>query len=346
MGQREMRLHEWYKCDFCKEFHPLTLNWTIKTTVHTDILGEHPMLHESVPELLKPVLQSRTLSQYTDNCQLVDEKLNKLQKMLTSTRASEDRQMVFYAKHQLDGCFHVAKCLAEQKNICVTEIKKRFILDPKFPERDMNGIIQYMASYMHVQIYQPVRVFTSDPADHWLEITGFKLHIAPLWFNGSRVYQFHVKVNGYHDSIQDTTHYELSMKIGSTNQPVLSWDSEHTPRPTEFDKMKNLIMSFQLMMTSQVSGIPLLSELRLCYYGNSKTPRVWIRSPLAQRVAGSNPLDFVPIYSDESSAFPMNSVFAIKKKKKKKKKKKARMMLAVDQKIDENLNIIERLERL
>merc|ERR1712106_845904 len=176
MAQREMRFHKWYECDLCEEFHPINLNWNIKTTVHADILGPHPMMHDTVPKLLKAVITARSPDLYVDACQQVDSVLNEFKKKLTSTNASEEfRQMVFYAMHQLDGCFHVAKCIAKKTNICVREVKNRFILDSKHPKRNLNGYIQRLASYMHVQIYQAVRVFTSDPADHWLELTGFNL---------------------------------------------------------------------------------------------------------------------------------------------------------------------------
>merc|ERR1711892_201968 len=115
----------------------------------------------------------------------------------------------------------------------------------------------------------------------------------------------------------------LSMKIGSTYQPVLKWE-ETEPQKSDywkFDKMKSSIMSFQLMMTKE--GGPLLTGLRLCYYGNNKKPRVWIRSPMSPRRASSNLRDFVPIYSDVSHASSLDGVFAIKKTE-------ARLMSVVD----------------
>ena len=134
MTKREMRLHEWYECALCKEFHPLTLNEMVKSTVHTHIMQKNSLLHHTIPQFLEPVLQSRTPHQYVDTCQKVNVQLNELEKLHSSTLVSEDfRQMVWYVMRQLDGCFHVAKCIAEMKQICVEELKKRFIFESKQP---------------------------------------------------------------------------------------------------------------------------------------------------------------------------------------------------------------------
>jgi len=324
---RVVRLHEWYECDLCKEFHPVSLNSIITSTVRGDILSKNPMFHQRISQLLEPLLQLRppSMPEYVGICQQVDAELNELKKFVSSAQASvsskEFRQMVWDNMHQLDCCFYVAKCFAEGKRICVKEIKQRFILDPEQPERDLYGLPENIVFNMHIEVYQAVRVFTSDPVDHWFEITDFNLHIEPLWFNCSRVYQFYVKVSGDQPD-KETTRYEISMKIGSAYQPVLNWESKstHGRACLELGNMKKSIMSFQLLTTK---GSPLLSELRLCYYGNNKKPRVWIRSPLARLVADSDPLNFVPIYSDVSHASSLNGVFAIKKAE-------ARLMATVD----------------
>lgn len=98
------------------------------------------------------------------------------------------------------------------------------------------------------------------------------------------------------------------------------------------------------------------SELRLCYYANSAQPRAWIRCPAVTNpnVLTTRPLSLAPIYSSKikltqystlkliflgGSDTTMDAVFDVKKLE-------ARLMALLDQKIDDNKKMMERLNRL
>lgn len=149
-----MRLHKWYKCDHCSEFHPVEIETHAKVLTGLMVReGAEREVVNGVPlnylryYLLNQVLKSS--GPYNLICryfQKLDENVanNKRRQHMDdsySDAASESRN--------IEGLYHVVKCIKTNQRVCVAEWKRTSEGTPL------------------VSLYQYIEFFTAEPDEQW-----------------------------------------------------------------------------------------------------------------------------------------------------------------------------------
>ena len=181
-----MRLHETYKCEHCPEFHQVELDKYLKRNAIQNVSAGLEELTRAMAQtqanyqryfLLKLIIDTagppRQIAYYfqklDENMAMYDMAILDLDKSLTQDRKNEYQKFNYL--------YDVVKCIKANKRVCAAKWKKAF--KNRQEAAVMNSIVD---------------LFMLDPSEQWMEIIDFELQVKPLWFTGSRVYQFPVQV--------------------------------------------------------------------------------------------------------------------------------------------------------
>lgn len=167
-----MRLHEWYKCEHCPEFHPVELDVFLKVQSEKAVRSaiQDGLLTHKMEDLRYSLLK---LILDTSAPQLVRQKFQELDDSLAWCKANKLPKQYIQG---LKGHSHVIRCLKANQCICAPKSTRLF-------EGTSCDLLCKVAT-----------IFTAEPSQQWVEITDFKMHMKPLWFTGQRVYQFPTQV--------------------------------------------------------------------------------------------------------------------------------------------------------
>ena len=215
-----MRLHKWYKCEHCPEFHPFEVDVFLKLQTknvvysNTKIEAEPPKL--SVESLrftwLHYILESNDLYLAQQYVQYVEETRTYDKNRDLNPLQAENRNIFEY-------CYHVVKCIMMNKLICSrkSKLENSQILKPFF--------------------WRAIDLFTSDAQEQWMEVFKFKMYVKPLWFTLNMVYQFQVQIlDSYSQSHQgDFRQYECKIMLGGELKKIMTFVLKFSPEEVQSD---------------------------------------------------------------------------------------------------------------
>ena len=210
-----------YECATCKHFHPVELDRLVKGIeefAQYQHAAHHPYLPEHPPLML---LQSDSFAEFRDARKRI-EKLIAQFKMTEKKGSPEDRQLYLYVRRNMEGFYYVAKCMKANLPVCVREMERFYGFDEAAPTKKYIGVETKRQAAQNYNLMQVVRIFTSDPIDHWIEIKEFTMHIKPLWFVGDKVYQFPIELAGS-PGPGKTMQFKCQLKIGESAESVASF---------------------------------------------------------------------------------------------------------------------------
>ena len=106
------------------------------------------------------------------------------------------------------------KCIKRSQRICVCKLKKILRGQP----------VTFQ--------YRMVELFTREASKQWTELFQFNIHVKPLWFTGSRVYQLptqivpqsHWRYSGILENPHTTTRYDCKVRIVGKLKLILTFD--------------------------------------------------------------------------------------------------------------------------
>ena len=173
-----MGLHEFYKCEHCPEFHPVELDLVLKafTLISLDKIAEKETAENSsmyTYRLLRDILKSSPCAH-----RRYFEWLDKAMEVTQTLRDSICKNKTLESFHvkNCDSFYHLIKCIKRSQRTCVCKLKKILRGQP----------VTFQ--------YRMVELFTREPSKQWTELFKFKIHVKPLWFTGSRVYQLPTQI--------------------------------------------------------------------------------------------------------------------------------------------------------
>jgi len=352
LKKREMRLHEWYKCSSCKEFHSVELDRFLKTTIEDLVKDENNL---GAVERLVELLNADNTSDFREACRVLQTEIETLY-TTTEFRRAEDAQLTKVVGRLLEVAFHV---LSRWKlanfiprtpqqpvqavqiwgpTICVCAVEKLCNVDLTTTSLMNKPDWKIFCDILH-NWHQTIQLFKQE-TDHWMELTDIKMHVKPIWFDQNRVYQFPVKVTSFYDSEGNANQlilkYELKINLGASFLTVASGeflchlDMRHSKLET-MQQTKFRVFEFQTEKFENTTSV-----LRLAFYESSNTPRVWLRVPMVthKKHPETTP-DFFPIHSGGPKFVEKLKLKAVR-----------RVALIDEQMKEENEQILERLQRL
>ena len=167
------------------------------------------------------LLHSDSFCEFRAACKRIEKLVGQF-KMTEKKGSAEDRQLFFHVRRNMEGFYYVAKCMKAKLPICVSEMERFYGFDEAAPTQNYIGVETKRQAAQNYNMMQIVRLYTSDPIDHWIEIEQFTMHVKPLWFVGDKVYQFPIELTGTPD-MGKTMRYKCQLKIGADTETVVSF---------------------------------------------------------------------------------------------------------------------------
>ena len=340
-----MKIHEFYKCEKCNEFHSIDYDIFIKrfTQQQDQIRVRNNMLvqiNDWMSFLPTNLIRSYSNARNTRAVKLVDRSLDAMGSRILSVESRissncpEKREEAMMGRFYWEYCRCICKAIGTDEKTCMVELKNRSG-SHYLPKLSLAGNGLAVAA-----LNQYMKVFTTEPANQWIEITGFcvSLTVNPSWFSGNRVYQFPVRV--YPTIITDFDKYfECALTTNNQNGPILTFFAG----PLELDRiacMRDQTLTFwqRYLLVTQILTLRTWSVIRLVYYDNETKPRIWIRSPGTSRELTNSIADFLPIYAKPPNSNITGGLAQ--------KLKEAQILAPINLKLKQNQEIMERLSRL
>ena len=178
-----MRLHEWYKCEHCPEFHPVELDLFLKAHTRENIPDfarkEMEMVNNSndyMYTVLDTILKTSSLHE-------VGQQFNQLDKNFARAKVLDASQNFDHRTAQL-----------ATRNYKMFESERQMVMHIKRNQRICVRTMKNMFEGARPHLCRAVEIFTSNPSEQWKEVTDFKMKVKPLWFTGNRIYQFLTRI--------------------------------------------------------------------------------------------------------------------------------------------------------
>lgn len=303
-----MRLHKWYKCEHCPEFHPFELDSFVKNYVVVSAeANTQAEANDGRPKeyfrytILLRLLETTAPDKIWQYFQLLDQNNANLMACTNNNAilTADEIKMWSNSHKMFEEEYHVVKCAKAGQRICARKWQN-MLEETEQP---------FMA--------QAVELFKSGPNEQWMEIFGLKLHVKPLWFTGTRVYQFFTRVLRSCTSTRDFHRFDCTIFVNGKFSELLTFDlrcsihykteMEQPGRELTIEDIKPFLLTRSITELGFTGGLYLLinpiatfiKELRLCYYAHTEKPRAWIRCPIAteEDLPGATPVDLAPIHS-------------------------------------------------
>ena len=80
------------------------------------------------------------------------------------------------------------------RNYKMIESERQMVMHIKRNQRICVRTMKNMFEGARPHLCRAVEIFTSNPSEQWKEVTDFKMKVKPLWFTGSRTYQFLTRI--------------------------------------------------------------------------------------------------------------------------------------------------------
>lgn len=271
-----MRLHEWYKCDHCPDFHPVEVHNYAKAFSYNMIFRRSEKeIEEHVPKqkrwrynlrmehnLLKRIILTigphELVSKYF---QKLDQSIVDYKRFLGNIDASSYKEELLKELYEFGALHTLVKSVKANKRVCANE---------------------WQGAYESASDSSPRRIVelcVSEPSKQWMEITGMhlKLQVKPIWYVGNRVYQFITRIMAPSTYIRDLDRFSCKIMVDGKLEPVLTfevhyhsnWLSDDEPMITRNTKLYLLSCQtkfFKLAFTGKVNNLSNNSILKTSSY--------------------------------------------------------------------------------